>query len=164
MEGVVLHFLWKEARCSHSRGGGMLPLFLSVPCSWLMLAPFYLLVYRHSARLSSVAGSCTNLRCTAGRWEQLSWDCRHLHPPSTHQNYTEQTEGKSFMVRSTEALKETDNMTTAGSQLITTVFLQLYLGFILLLAGSMTCDFKVFSKAKKSCMQTIKEINIQRLL
>ncbi len=113
--GVAL--LVKGSLLQQQQGGRMLPLFLSVPCSWLMLAAFYLLVYRHSARLSSVAGSCTNLRCAAGRWEQLSWDWRHLHPLSTQQN-TEQIERKSFVVRSTEALKETDNMATGGSQIL----------------------------------------------
>lgn len=53
-----------------------------------MLAAFYLLVYRHSAGLGFVTGSCSNLRPAAGRREQLSGDWRHLHPPSPQRSYT----------------------------------------------------------------------------
>lgn len=81
------------------QGRRMLPLLLSVPCSWLMRAAFYLLVYRHSAGLSFVTGSCTNLRSAAGSWKQLSGGWRHLHPASTQQNYREQTGRQSFMLR-----------------------------------------------------------------
>ena len=94
--------LVKGSPLQPQRGWRMLPLFLSVPRSWLMLAAFYLLVYRHSAGLSFVTGNRTNLRCAAGHWEQLSGGWRHLHPPSTRQDYTEQTERQSFMVRGTE--------------------------------------------------------------
>ena len=70
--GVAL--LVKGNPLQPQQGRRMLPFFLSVTRSWLMLAAFYLSVYRHSARLSPVTGSCTNLRPAAGRWEQLSWD------------------------------------------------------------------------------------------
>lgn len=105
------------------QGGRMVPLSLSVPCSWQL---FTFLVYWHGARLTSVTGSCTNLRSAAGCWEQLSWDWRHLNPPHTHplptpqQNYTQQRGREGVMIRSSaiESLKETESMATGGSEIL----------------------------------------------
>ena len=133
---------------SPAGGGRMLPLFLCVPCSWLMLAAFYLLVYRHSARLGFVTGSCTNIRSAAGSWEQLSGVWRHLHPPSARHSHTEPTGRESFTVRGTEAepSEETVNMATGGSQTLISVSLsQTLLGFFkhLLADGRRWSNFQV---------------------